>query len=62
MLSFLSPPDRGHYRPMPLDVDEVGYIVLGGESGEGVRLVLEYSLLDVASQTDVEDTTLAGRM
>jgi hypothetical protein len=43
------------------EVDEGGYVVLCGESGEGVSLVSEDSLLDVAGHPDIKHTPLAAQ-
>ena len=51
--------DRGHDKLVSFEVDERGDIVLGCESAESVGFVLEDTLLDVASHSDVEDASLA---
>jgi len=58
---FFFAADRGHYISMTFDVYEVGHIVFGSESFEGVGFVLEDAVLDVASHSDVEDAALAGK-
>ena len=58
---FPLPPDRRHHSFLALKVNEAGHVVLGGESAEGVRLVLENTMLNVTGYSNVQSSPLAAQ-
>jgi hypothetical protein len=57
---FLFAADGRHDITVAFEIDKARHVVLCGESGECVGLVLEDSVFDRAGHADVEDAGLAG--